>query len=417
MKNVKTTAAIALALSVSLSASAAESKFKSYELPSSTIHVYQSGDPMGDVSFIVEGEKKLVVIEQPTFYTAIEEFGKYVDELGKPVEKVVASYHFGGLAQYPAKISTMPETMIKFAASAPAQGMVAKFSKIFGEAADFRPFSPKVKGFAVPSTQQWGGVEFVMTPGAASDMPAASIQIDKDAFYTHFAPAWSHASPMQVKSLVAVDAMIAELEKIAASGAKYIFGSHGAPSTQAAVKFQISYLKRLKQLREVSKDSDQFIQRLIVSFPKLDGAENLRKVAKNLYADEVANPAREEVRVRMQDYLDVVSTLDMKLARGLWAESDEISIIAPKGQFFGFGEIMNKFLLKNFSSMKSRKLSSLSEVINIYGDSANVQLYWKFDTVDAAGKKHSGRGRETLIFQKIDDAWRLVHVHYSRMPE
>lgn len=408
-----------MALAVTLSASAEgfdKSKFKSYDLPTSKLHIYQSGDPMGDVSFIVEGEKRLVVVEQPTFYAAIEEFKAYVESLKKPIEKVVASYHSGGLAQYPSKLVTIPETMISFAESPAAKGMIAKFSKIFGESADFRPFK-NVKGFALPSTQQWAGVEFLMTKGAASDMPAASIQIDGDAFYTHFSPAWSHAKTMQVKSVEAIDAMISEMEKISNSGAKYIFGSHGKPSTQAAVKFQIGYLKRMKSLRSSCERSDQFIQKMVVSFPKLDGAENLRGIAKNLYPDEELNPAQEEVRVRMQDYLDVVSNLDMKLAKSLWAEGDDISIIAPRGHFFGFNEITQNFLLKNFSSMKSRKLSSLSEVINIYGTSANVQLYWKFDTVDANGVAHSGRGRETLLFEKIDGVWRLVHVHYSRMPE
>lgn len=78
---------------------------------------------------------------------------------------------------------------------------------------------------------------------------------------------------------------------------------------------------------------------------------------------------------------------------------------------------MNDFLIKAFSSMQSRKLSSLSEVANVYDNSANVQLYWVFDTVDAQGEKHRTRGRESLIFEKIDGQWKLVHVHYSRMPE
>lgn len=142
----------------------------------------------------------------------------------------------------------------------------------------------------------------------------------------------------------------------------------------------------------------------------------MKAIAKSLYPNEKVDAEKEAVRARVQDYFNVVSNLDTEVAKGLWAAGD-VSIITPRNQFFGAESIMNDFLLKTFSTMKYRKLHSLSEVINIYGTSANVQLYWVFDTVDAKGNKHQGRGRETLLFEKIDGKWMLVHVHYSRMPQ
>ncbi len=419
MKNLIKVTALAIALSVAVSVEAVgfdAAKFTKYELRTSTLHVYQSGDPMGDVSFIIEGAKRLVILEQPTFYSAIEEFGEYVEMLDKPIEKVVANYHSGGAAQYPSKLLMMPASMVEFGRSPMAQGMIGKFTKIFGEAADFRPVS-KLKSFAIPANMSLAGVEFYFTTGAANDMPGATIQIDTDALYTHFAPAKAHANPMQIKSLESVDAMLAELTKIKLSGAKYIFGSHGAPATQSEVEFQIEYLNRMKKLRAECSSSDLFGQRLLTSYPNIRGVESISKISKALYPDEKLDPIKEEVRVRMQDYFDVVSNLDFELARNLWAAEGDVSIIAPRGQFFGVESISNDFLKRSFSSFQYRKLSSLNEVINVYGDnSANVQLYWKFDTKDAEGIEHTGMGRETLIFEKIDGVWRLVHVHYSRMP-
>ncbi len=352
--------AIATALSTAVAQraqAATEEKFSTYDLPTSTLHVYQSGDPMGDVSFIVEGDKSLVIIEQPTFYFAIEEFGEYVEGLEKPIDKVVASYHSGGLAQYKRRMVTMPEAMIPFMESPMAQGMIANFTEAFGESADFRKVEG-VKGYAVPSTQEWAGVNFVMSAGAKSDFPAASIQIDGDAFYTHVAPAKAHISAMQLRSVEAIDAMLAELEKIHVSGAKYIFGSHGLPATMEDVEFQIEYLNRVKELRAVCGDSDIFAQRLIVAYPGLSGAEGVKSMAKSLYPDEVECAEKEAVRARVQDYFDTVSNLDMELARDLWAESDNISLIAPLSHNFGFDQITNGFLLKAFSHFQSRKLSS-----------------------------------------------------------
>ncbi len=417
MKKILISMAASIAIATALSAQTkVNEKMTIYDLQNNKLHVYQTGDAMGDVSFIIEGEKKLVIHEQPLFWDNIKEFNSYVSSLDKPVDKVIANYHSLGLADYAPSAVVMPKAMIEFGKSDMAQGMIAKFEKGFGEAADFRAHK-KAKGFDVPSIQNWAGIELVFTNGAKTDFPAASILIDRKAYYVHFAPEIAHANPMRVKSPESVDVILDELYEIKKSGAEYIFGSHGKPATLKEVDFQILYFEKIKSLLKECPDSDVFGQRLIVSYPTLAGAENVKAIATALYPNQAEDQTKELVRTRVQDYFNMVSNLDMDIAKGLWAERSDISIITPKTQFFGFDNIMNDFLIKAFSSMQSRKLSSLSEVINIYGSSANVQLYWVFDTVDAQGEKHQTRGRESLIFEKIGQEWKLVHVHYSRMPQ
>lgn len=238
---------------------------------------------------------------------------------------------------------------------------------------------------------------------------------DSTTYYTHFAPVKAHLSPMQISSPESVDALLAELYKIKESGAIYVFGSHGEAASQEDVAFQIEYLEKIKSLTSECKSSDIFGQRLMVAYTSLPGVENIKAIAKALYPGEVESPEKSAVRSRVEDYLNMVSSLDMEIAKGLWAERDDISIITPRTQFFGFYDITQNFLIKTFSSLQSRKLHTLSEAINVNGDSANVQLYWVFDTVDAGGEAHQTRGRESLIFEKISGEWRLVHVHYSRL--
>lgn len=416
MKKVLTTLALSVAMTTTLSAQTKVSeKMTVYELDNSKLHVFQTGDAMGDVSFIIEGDKKLVILEQPLFWDNINEFNAYVKNLGKPIDKVIANYHSLGLADYAPNSVMMPTPMIEFNNSDAAKGMIAHFEKSFGEAADFRPHK-KAKGFEVASTQNWADVKMVFSAGVESDFPAANILIDNKAFYTHFAPSKSHANPMQIKSREALAANLAALKEIKASGVEFIFGSHGPSATMAEVDFQIEYLEKITSLLAICDNSDTFSQRLLLSYPYIPGVENIKTIAKALYPNEKVNPAKEQVRERMQDYFNMVSNLDETIAKGLWAKEGNISIITPRGHFFGLNSIMNDFLKKAFSSFKYRKLSSLSEVINVYGNSANVQLYWNFDTIDAKGEKHQDRGRESLIFEKIDNEWRLVHVHYSPMP-
>lgn len=180
---------------------------------------------------------------------------------------------------------------------------------------------------------------------------------------------------------------------------------------------EAKYIECIKELMSKCKDSDSFAQQLITAYPTLPGAEGVKALAKSLYPDEKIDIEKEQVRARVQDYFNMVSNLDEEIAKGLWADRNDVSIITPRSHFVGRESIMNDFLIKTFSTMQSRKLHSLCEVINIYGDSANVQLYWVFDTIDSKGDAHQTKGRESLVFSRIDSEWCLVHVHYSRMPQ
>ncbi|MFI3290119.1 MAG: nuclear transport factor 2 family protein [Rikenellaceae bacterium] len=399
---------------LSVVAASAQGKIENYDFDSFKVHIYTSAEAMGDVSILVEGEDGLVVIEPQSFYKSIEDFNAYIESLEKPLVKVVANYHAGGLAECDLKKVVMVEPMVEFMKSPIAEGMMKKFAGAFQGAMDTRPVKIR-KTIPAVGSQEWAGVSFDFTNGAASDFPASSINIGDKAYYTHFAPSKSHFAPMRLRTRESIDAILAELKKIEASGVEYIFGSHGATATQEEVAFQIEYLESMKALLAKCKTSDSFAQQLIVSYPTLGGAENIKAIATALYPDEVKSAEELAVRGRVQEYFDMVSNLDTTIAKSLWANSDNISIITPRSHFFGYDSIMNDFLIKTFSSMKSRRLHSLSEVVNIYGKSANVQLYWIFDTVDSEGNSHQTRGRETLVFENIDNVWRLVHVHYSRM--
>ncbi|MFR9650276.1 MAG: nuclear transport factor 2 family protein [Rikenellaceae bacterium] len=408
--------AVALVAIATASAHELEGTVDLFEFDKFNVHIYTSPEAMGDVTIMVEGEKGVTLLEPQSFYKSIEELNTYIKYVGKPLDRVVANYHAGGLASYDSRRIVMVEPMVEFMGGEMAQGMMNKFSNVFQGAMDTRLVKVR-KTISAASKQRFSGVEFGFSPGAHSDFPASSVNIGGEVFYTHFAPSKSHLSPMQLNSAAAVDAILGELVKGKESGCSLFVGSHGAVASLEEVDFMIEYLGRVKELIAECENSDIFSQKLLMSYPSLPGAENIQAVAKKLYSDEPQCVEREAVRGRVHDYFDMVSNLDMDIAKGLWAERDDVSIITPRGHFVGADSIMNDFLLKAFSKMQYRKLSSISEVINIYGDSANVQLYWIFDTIDANGEKHQTKGRESLIFSKIDNEWRLVHVHYSRMPQ
>ncbi len=393
-------------------------EIRKVEFDSFNLHIYTSTEAMGDISILVEGEKSLVVLEPQSFYKSIDDFNQYINSLGKPIEKIVANYHAGGLASVDMKKVVMIEPMVEFMGSPAAQGMMQKFEKVFQGAMDTRAVKVR-RTIPTESTQEWAGVEFNFTSGACSDFPASSVEIGGKVFYTHFAPNRAHPAPMQVGSIEAVDVMLGELLKAQATSCEIFVGSHGQATTREDLEFMISYLERMKSLRAESNNSDIFAQKLLVSYPDLAGAENIKSIAKGLYPNEQLDSEKEAVRAQAQAYLDFMSSdeFDQDKAKALWIKSEDVSFISPAGQFFGVESITGTFMRKIFSLFKSHKLSSLCEMVNVYGDSANVQLYWKFDTINHQGVANQTRGRESLIYQKIDGEWLLVHVHYSRMPE
>lgn len=83
----KTLTVFALSL-VALGASAQDKgRFETHEFDSFKLHVYYTNDALGDASYIVEGKKGLVTMEQPLFKDNVAEFDAYLAGLGKPVEK------------------------------------------------------------------------------------------------------------------------------------------------------------------------------------------------------------------------------------------------------------------------------------------------------------------------------------------
>lgn len=111
-----------------------------------------------------------------------------------------------------------------------------------------------------------------------------------------------------------------------------------------------------------------------------------------------------------------INRADTGLASGLWAHTGEISFIHPGGNEYGWNNI--KKIYKMFGdNFTSRKLSFFNLKIADYKDFAWLQFNWIFDgLMKPDNTPVQTNGRETQIWRKINNEWRLVHVHYSDIP-
>ena len=254
-------------------------RFEVHDLGSFKLHVYYTNDALGDASYIIEGRDALVTMEHPLFKDNVAEFDEYLSKLGKPVEKRITDYHVGGTGSHDI---VMAEGMPAFTKGEVYGGMMQGFSKMFGDALTDMP-TGNVSEVAFGSTQTWAGVPFEFRHGAASDFPGASILIGDKVYYTHWTPAASHVSNLQVSSRAAIDAEIAEAGKSVGTGAVLFIGGHGGAAGRDAVEFKIAYLKKMKELLNANATAQAFVAAMKQAYPGLPGEAGLDNLAAALY--------------------------------------------------------------------------------------------------------------------------------------
>jgi ketosteroid isomerase-like protein len=129
-------------------------------------------------------------------------------------------------------------------------------------------------------------------------------------------------------------------------------------------------------------------------------------------ADETKG-ASDAIRQQITNYTAALDAADIDLASQIWQTSADVSFIHPAGHARGWEEV--KEIYRFFgSSFSERKLTARDVSVHVNGDTAWAEFYWHF----AAKRSNGGSavetdGRETQIYYKVGNGWRLVHVHYS----
>ena len=98
--------------------------------------------------------------------------------------------------------------------------------------------------------------------------------------------------------------------------------------------------------------------------------------------------------------------------------SPDVSFIHPLGHEHGFEQIkQNVYQRLMGQTFSERHLEPRQVSVHLHGAAAWAEFYWDFNAkFRKDGSSMTTHGRETQIYWKTAQGWRLVHVHYSGMP-
>jgi len=117
----------------------------------------------------------------------------------------------------------------------------------------------------------------------------------------------------------------------------------------------------------------------------------------------------------LEQYVQAVDSVDLKLLAQVWSHSPDVSFIYPLGEEHRFDAIEQNVFEKVMSGMFSvRDLKPHDVMVYVNGDSAWSEFHWDFHaTLRKDGSAVTTHGVETQVYRKEDGHWHLVHVHYS----
>lgn len=246
-------------------------KMRVYDFGDIMLHAYQTNDPINDEVFIIEKDKRAVVIEPPCFRNNIEELTDYIESNNIKVEGKMTAYHAAGSSFLPDVKNYGTETSVKYNSIGGGKVLIENFTSIFGDAFD-------------------GGIaaaDEVMTPGKAN---IAGIEMNivptSDAYNIEFESikaVYLHMMGHDCHSIVAgkdhADAMIAELQKYIDRNFSLILTSHYTPEDMKDADEKIAYLQNVKKTALECSSAGQFKEMMKKNYPRYSGDNYLEMTA------------------------------------------------------------------------------------------------------------------------------------------
>jgi hypothetical protein len=237
--------------------------------------IYQTHDPMNDITLILEKEGRVLVAEPPCFTANLSELENYLRFRGFRVEGLLMAYHMTGANFIKEAKRYSTRNAEEFGTRGPGKTMVEKFAGTFGSA--FDPALNQVTDYINGDSVTIAGITLRIerTPEAFDiEIPALNAR------YVHML---GHDVHSIIGSVENIDRELAKLESCVSKGWDLILSSHYPAEDLDDVRQKIEYLKRIRHIAGQVKSAEGFKQSVQKEFPGYGGEHYLDMTARFLF--------------------------------------------------------------------------------------------------------------------------------------
>lgn len=244
-------------------------KMHVYDFGKVRLHAYKTNDFMTDEVFIIEKNKKAVIIESPCFFDNNQELEEYLKDV--EVEGILIAYHGAGASFLPNVPKYATQNAKDYSENGGGKALIDNFTTVFGNA--FDNSIHKITNIIENGKNTIGGIDFIITPTSE----AFDIEIPEiNAVYTHML---GHDCHSIVAGTTHADAIIKQLNGYIDNGYSLILTSHYTPEDLKDAETKIAYLKDLKYIAEKCTNAEEFKSEVSKRYKNYSGENYLDMTA------------------------------------------------------------------------------------------------------------------------------------------
>jgi hypothetical protein len=246
-----------------------------YRGDSLNLLVYQTHDPLSNVTLILEKEQRALVIEPPCFVENLAELEQYLRSQQFNVEGLLVAYHMTGANYFKGAKRYSTRNAAEFGTKGQGKAMVDSFAAAFGSAFDasINQVTDYIDGDSVTIAGITLNID--RTPDAFDiEIPAIKAK------YVHML---GHDVHSIIGSARNIERELVKLEGCAAKGYDLFLSSHYPAEDIHDVRQKIEYLKRLASIAVQAKSAEEFKRMARKEFPQYGGEHYLDKTARFLF--------------------------------------------------------------------------------------------------------------------------------------
>lgn len=247
-----------------------------HDLGTAKIHTYMAPfEAFANTTHVIEGQTSLVVVDPQMTIAAASDARQYVDELGKPIDRLIVSHahpdHYLGIAAAweDVEVHALAGTIVEIEQTGEATRKAREAMFPPGWLADHvtPPTVPLPPGDATIDGIAYEFERFLAAEHAeqlAIRLPDLDVTIAQDLVYTKVHPIITDRSAIQSWGQH-IDSLLES------NDTTLVLAGHGPPTDAAGLSFIKTYLSAAQELLDGDADASTFKSRIMAEFPSLDG--------------------------------------------------------------------------------------------------------------------------------------------------